>query len=168
MPRACVIDRDPGIAQLLHRRQQLFREITCFVRGCAIGAVATTLPQAPRENSTQRRLRTFSRLLSWRPTCVICRHDILLPQQPRPRDVVVGVKDRRQSDFELLAAVSDNRLDIYDCPAEFTAKAPLVDIHPTFFYHFADLYHPACKPARGKHRERHLSAGIQSAGERSF
>jgi hypothetical protein len=137
-----------------HRRRRLLTELALFVHGCAINAVSSTLRTVPTRSDQQ--LYSFKRLLKWNDHCSICDLELRLPREWEltRRILSVGVRDIRLGDVVIRSEVSNNRADVYECLVEFVSRYRPVDLSPLFFFYFAELYHPACQPRRGKEREQ--------------
>ncbi|KAK0115498.1 hypothetical protein ONS96_013952 [Cadophora gregata f. sp. sojae] len=141
----------------IHKSRQTIMELARFFRGSIIVAYKITMitnyfDRRPPRTLEDARRGKFESLLPWTRKCALpsCDQPLDLPAEGGYRMLSVGVKDTRMGFPEEREEISQNRLDIYYCLYEFVDSFNWNHNIAPFFFFFAHLYHPGCKPQVGK------------------
>ncbi|RMX86896.1 hypothetical protein D0869_02757 [Hortaea werneckii] len=144
-----------GAQQKEHDARQLFAELARFYRGAVMMGVAACSPKIGDKNKDTQKL-WYESLLKWNAHCGhrTCQEQLEVTARTEAKtqkySLSVAVSDERVGYPEERSFISSNRRMAYSCFYHFLVAVRYHAGLGPFFHYFAHLWHPACRPFRGK------------------
>ncbi|KAI7334817.1 hypothetical protein KC315_g3580 [Hortaea werneckii] len=155
--KTSVQSQQPGLGALQkeHDARQLFAELARFYRGAVMMGVAACSPKIGDKNKDAQKL-WYESLLKWNAHCGhhTCQEQLEVTARSEAKtqkySLSVAVSDERVGYPEERSFISSNRRMAYSCFYHFLVAVRYHAGLGPFFHYFAHLWHPACRPFRGK------------------